>query len=229
MSKFLVTGVAGFIGSRIASQLLDDNHVVIGIDSFNEILYKNDFKESQILGLKKRSNFTFIKENILNVNLDSILSGVDYVINEAGLPGQLVSWEKIEDYFESNTIATSKLYEACVRNEIKSFVQASTSSVYGLSAIGKENQILNPKSPYGVTKLAAEHLINALNTIKSPRTVILRYFSVYGPGQRPDMGIYKFIQSIKTGKIINIYGDGDQRRDFTCVSDVARARSLGCL
>ena len=223
MSKFLVTGVAGFIGSEVASQLLDMNHEVLGIDSFNTLLYDNLNKEKRIQRICNRNNFSLLKGNIMNIDLDHVLNGVDHVVNEAGLPGQLNSWQHIEEYFESNTFAAGKLFEAALRNNVKSFIQASTSSVYGSNAVGKEDQKLNPSSPYGISKLAAEHLINLLNTGTNIRTVILRYFSVYGPGQRPDMGIFKFIESIKKGLPVKVYGDGKQSRDFTYVGDVARA------
>ena len=223
MSKYLVTGVAGFIGSNIAQEILDNGNQVIGIDSFNSILYENNSKVARLDKLQKYEEFSFLKGNILDIDLDKILDGVDYVINEAGLPGQLVSWEKINEYFEANTFAAHKLYEHSVKNNIKVFIQASTSSVYGSEAVGLENQYLRPASPYGVTKLAAENLIQALSSKGSTKTIILRYFSVYGPGQRPDMGIYKFIESIKEQKPINVYGDGEQTRDFTYVSDIVNA------
>jgi nucleoside-diphosphate-sugar epimerase len=223
VSKYLLTGVAGFIGSNIAQEILDNGNQVIGIDSFNSILYDNNIKVARLDKLQKYENFSFLKGNILEIDLDKILDGVDYVINEAGLPGQLVSWEKINEYFEANTFAAHKLYEHSIKNNIKVFIQASTSSVYGSEAVGVENQYLRPASPYGVTKLAAENLIQALSYRGTTKTIILRYFSVYGPGQRPDMGIYKFIESIKEQKPINIYGDGEQTRDFTFVSDIVNA------
>ncbi len=223
MSKFLVTGVAGFIGSEIASQLLEMNHEVLGIDSFNQLLYDNSIREKRLKRISDKKNFSLLKGNIMNLDLDHILEDVEHVVNEAGLPGQLNSWQHIEEYFESNTFATGKLYEAALRSDVKSFVQASTSSVYGSNAVGKEDQKLTPASPYGISKLAAEHLINLLNSGTNTRTIILRYFSVYGPGQRPDMGIFKFIDSIKKGLPVNVYGDGKQSRDFTYVGDVARA------
>ena len=229
MSNYLVTGVAGFIGSNIAQEILDNGNQVIGIDSFNSTLYDNNTKVARLDKLQKYDNFSFLKGSILEIDLDKILDGVDYVINEAGLPGQLVSWEKTSEYFEANTFAAHKLYEYSIKNNIKVFIQASTSSVYGIEAVGLENQYLRPASPYGVTKLAAENLIQALSSRGSTKTIILRYFSVYGPGQRPDMGIYKFIESIKESKSINIYGDGEQTRDFTYVSDIVNATLMAII
>ncbi len=227
MSKFLVTGVAGFIGSEIATQLLKKGHQVIGIDSFNEILYKNHHRINRIQELIKNRNFDLMKENILKINLDEILKGVDIVINEAGLPGQIISWDKIEEYFESNAISAYRLFDFRQRNGVKCFIQASTSCVYGVNAIGIENQNLRPISPYGVSKLAGENLLFAVkNNNSGTKLIVMRYFSVYGPRQRPDMGIYKFIKCIMEDQPISIYGDGEQTRDFTFISDAAQASIL---
>lgn len=226
MSNYLVTGVAGFIGSHITQELLSKGNNVIGIDNFNPVLYGNLQKKNRLKVLLSNKNFNFIEDNLAEMELDLILSRIDFIINEAGLPGQHKSWNKISEYFNANTIATARLFEAASRSNVKGFLQASTSSVYGNNAIGKENQILNPASPYGVSKLAAENLIKAMAPYSSMKTVILRYFSVYGPSQRPDMGMFKFFEAIREGKPITVYGDGEQTRDFTYVSDVVNATIL---
>jgi UDP-glucose 4-epimerase len=226
MSNYLVTGVAGFIGSHVAQKLLVTGNKVLGIDNFNPVLYGDLQKKDRLKDLLPNKNFKFIEDDLLDMELDLILSKIDFIINEAGLPGQHKSWNQISEYFNANTIATARLFDAASRSNVKGFLQASTSSVYGNNAIGIEDQSLNPASPYGVSKLAAENLIKAMTPYSSMKTVILRYFSVYGPSQRPDMGMFKFFEAIREGKPINVYGDGEQTRDFTYVSDVVNATIL---
>ena len=226
MSNYLITGVAGFIGSHVAQELLVKGNNVLGIDNFNPVLYGDLQKRNRLKDLLPHKNFNFIEGNLFDMELDSILSKIDFIINEAGLPGQHKSWNQVSEYFNANTIATARLFEVASRSNVKGFLQASTSSVYGNNAIGKEDQSLNPASPYGVSKLAAENLIKAMSSYSSMKTVILRYFSVYGPSQRPDMGMFKFFEAIREGQPINVYGDGEQTRDFTYISDVVNATIL---
>jgi nucleoside-diphosphate-sugar epimerase len=153
-------------------------------------------------------------------SLDSIEGELDAVINEAALPGQILSWSHFDEYASNNFTSVERLIQFCLEREIPKLVQASTSSVYGINAIGAESQQLRPASPYGVTKLAAESLLHAYGQNFPLRYSIVRYFSVFGPEQRPDMGLHKFITAIANGTPLNIYGDGTQRRDCTFVDDI---------
>ena len=159
-------------------------------------------------------------------NFDNILDGATYVFNLAALPGQVLSWSIFDKYVAANILGTQRLIEGCIRHGVRKIIHASTSSVYGKNALGIENQELNPISPYGLTKLAAENLIKAYSQFSDLNHAILRLFSVYGPWQRPDMAISRFIEQISTGQKVFIHGDGSQSRDVTYVGDVVRAFNL---
>ena len=218
--KILVTGIAGFIGSHLAEKLLELGYEVVGIDCFSDY-YSPKLKERNIQSIR-HSNLTILRKNLLNVNLKKMLENVEYVFHLAAQAGVRASWGKsFRIYTENNVLATQKLLEACKDNKIKKFVYASSSSIYGdaESLPMKENDKPNPISPYGVTKLAAEHLCNLYwKNFRIPVTS-LRYFTVYGPRQRPDMAFHKFIKAILEDREITIYGNGNQTRDFTYVSD----------
>ena len=221
--KILVTGSCGFIGSAVTNELLNQGIDVIGIDSLNDLLYPKIVKETRLTKLKSYRNFSFYQLNLAKESLDGLLEGVDFIINEAGLPGQLLSWSKFNDYVESNLISLHRILEAAGNlNNPPKIVQASTSSVYGSNAWGDELQELTPCSPYGVTKLAAENLLASYKSSAGLDYIVLRYFSVYGPGQRSDMAIDIFFHKILTGEAINVFGEGDQLRDFTYISDVVK-------
>ena len=223
MIKVTVTGACGFIGSHLTKQLIELGFHVVGVDCLDDNLYSRSVKESRLKSLKQLSNFDFANINIATDELDSIFSDSKFMFNLAAIPGQVLSWKLFDKYVESNILGTKKVIDSCIRNRVTKIIHASTSSVYGKFAVGNELQDTKPISPYGVTKLAAENLLFALTSSNNLDFTILRYFSVYGPGQRPDMAIQRFLTAIKMGQEINITGDGSQKRDITYVQDVVEA------
>lgn len=222
--KALVTGCAGFIGSHLTERLLKEGFEVIGIDCFTDY-YSRENKEKNIDNALKNKNFTFIEEDILSLEE---FPEVDYVFHEAAQAGVRKSWGKdFEIYTRNNVLATQKLLEYYKHKRIKKFIFASSSSVYGDAELPmKENSLLKPVSPYGVTKLAAENLCYLYYKNYKLPTISLRYFTVYGPRQRPDMAIHKFVKAILNDEEITVYGDGEQTRDFTFIDDVIEANLL---
>ena len=223
MIKVTVTGACGFIGSHLTKQLIERGFHVVGVDCLDDNLYSRSVKESRLKALKQLSNFDFANINIATDELDSSFSDSKFVFNLAAIPGQVLSWKLFDKYVESNILGTKKVIDSCIRNKVTRIIHASTSSVYGKFAVGDELQDTKPISPYGITKLAAENLLFALTSSNNLDFTILRYFSVYGPGQRPDMAIQRFLTAIKMGQGINITGDGTQKRDITYVQDVVEA------
>jgi UDP-glucuronate 4-epimerase len=223
MIKVTVTGACGFIGSHLTKQLIERGFHVVGVDCLDDNLYSRSVKESRLKALKQLSNFDFANINIATDQLDSSFSDSKFVYNLAAIPGQVLSWKLFDKYVESNILGTKKVIDSCIRNKVTRIIHASTSSVYGKFAVGDELQDTKPISPYGITKLAAENLLFALTSSNNLDFTILRYFSVYGPGQRPDMAIQRFLTAIKMGQEINITGDGTQKRDITYVQDVVEA------
>jgi nucleoside-diphosphate-sugar epimerase len=223
MIKVTVTGACGFIGSHLTTQLIERGFHVVGVDFLDDNLYSRSVKESRLKALKQLSNFDFGNINIATDELDSSISDSKFVFNLAAIPGQVLSWKLFDKYVESNILGTKKVIDSCIRNKVIKIIHASTSSVYGKFAVGDELQDTKPISPYGITKLAAENLLFALTSSNNLDFTILRYFSVYGPGQRPDMAIQRFLTAIKMGQEINITGDGTQKRDITYVQDVVEA------
>ncbi len=219
----LVTGCSGFIGSHLTKELIRRNYNVIGIDNLNDVLYSSDLKITRLLKLKKLQSFEFFEGNLINFDFSLISTDLDFIINLAALPGQSLSWSKFDTYIDYNIKTTHKLLQFSADNKIKKFIQASTSSVYGNLAVGDESTPTNPVSPYGISKLASEKLVYTFNKYFNIDYIILRYFSVYGPSQRPDMAISKFIESMKKNENIYIHGNGEQVRDFTYVGDVVNA------
>jgi len=220
----LVTGCAGFIGSHLTERLLRKGYEVIGIDCFTDY-YAREIKERNIENALNEKNFKLIGEDILEMNE---YPEVDYVFHEAAQAGVRASWGKsFEIYTRNNIEATQKLLEFYKDREIKKFVYASSSSVYGDAELPmREDSLLKPVSPYGVTKLAGENLCYLYWRNYNVPTVSLRYFTVYGPRQRPDMAIHKFVKAILNGEEITVFGDGTQTRDFTFIDDVVEANIL---
>ena len=222
--RYLVTGAAGFIGSHLCEALLEQGHVVRGVDAFTEF-YGPDRKRANIEAAQSHPNFTLVTGDLLAMPLDEVLDEVEAVAHLAGEPGVSQSWgPDFARYVDRNVLATQRLLEAVVRHHVGRFVYASSSSVYGgeaeaLRAHGEPR----PYSPYGVSKLAAEALVGAYAMGHQLSTVSLRYFSVYGPRQRPDMAAHRFIESLLDGRPLVVFGDGSQVRDFTYVGDVVDA------
>jgi len=228
LANCLVTGSAGFIGSHIAERLVNDGHHVVGVDCFTDY-YPRWIKERNLQTLLATEKFDFVESNLLELDLSKLLEGVDYVFHEAAQAGVRASWgADFEIYTRNNVLATQRLLEAAKESKLKKFVYASSSSVYGDAKSYPTTEDMTPKpvSPYGVTKLAGEHLCMLYWKNFHVPTVALRYFTVYGPRQRPDMAFHKFIKAILEGKPITIYGDGEQTRDFTFVADAVDANLL---
>lgn len=221
--KLLVTGAAGFIGSEVAKLAVERGHSVIGVDNFSPLLYPASIKTARAELLEQEHGVSFFEGDLARDNIENLLLGTDCVINEMAVPGLAPSWLQTGAYFEANVIALSKLLEAMGNVGVDRLVHASTSSVYG---DWSENGELNPISPYGVSKLAAEKLIWAYQCEGNFQATVLRYFSVYGPGQRPDMAFAKFIKAAISGQKVSIFGDGKQKRTNTHVRDVAHATLL---
>lgn len=226
--RCLVTGAAGFVGSHLSEALIKKGHKVTGVDCFIDY-YPRSLKEKNLQGLKKDKNFTFIEKNLLGIDLKELVSKNDSVFHQAAQAGVRASWgEDFQIYTDCNISATQCLLEACIGMKLKKFVFASSSSVYGdsRSIPMKEDDTLYPLSPYGVTKMASEALCYLYWKSFSVPTVSLRYFTVYGPRQRPDMAFNRFGRAILDDKEISIYGDGEQTRDFTFFSDIVKANIL---
>ena len=222
--KALVTGCAGFIGSTLADRLLAEGYEVVGIDRFSDY-YPREIKERNLSGAIGHPHFTLIEEEILQMEA---FPGVDYVFHLAAQAGVRASWGKsFEVYTRDNVLATQHLLECYKNTGIKKFVYSSSSSVYGdVELPMREDRPVQPVSPYGVTKLAAEHLCYLYWKNYGVPTVSLRYFTVYGPRQRPDMGINKFVRAVLNDEVITVYGNGTQTRDFTYIDDVVEANVL---
>jgi len=216
--KALVTGCAGFIGSNLTDRLLDLGYEVIGIDCFTDY-YERSIKEANISNALKNTSFKFIECDMSKMDG---FPEVDYVFHLAAQAGVRASWGKsFEIYTRNNIEATQKLLEFYKYQDIQKFAYSSSSSVYGDADLPmKENSLLKPISPYGASKLAAENLCYLYWKNYNVPTVSLRYFTVYGPRQRPDMAIHKFIKAILNGDQITIYGDGTQTRSFCYVDDL---------
>jgi len=223
--KALVTGGAGFIGSHLSERLLDDGAEVIALDCFTDY-YPRPLKESNVAALRARPGYRLVESTIADADLPALLDGVTHVFHLAAQAGVRKSWgREFQIYTALNVDATQILLEACVGLPIERVVYASSSSVYGDEATlpMKEEVPLHPVSPYGVTKLAAEQLCHLYFVNHKVPTVALRYFTVYGPRQRPDMGFNRFFTAILNDRPLTQYGDGLQTRDFTYVADAVWA------
>ncbi len=226
----VVTGAAGFIGSYLAEGLVAAGHEVVGIDAFTPY-YPPREKRANLAELLDHPAFELVEGDLGELPLDRYLAGAAVVFHQAAQPGVRRSWgADFSLYVRHNIIATQRLLEACARAGVPRLVAASSSSVYGdaPSYPTTESSATRPVSPYGVTKLASEHLCLAYAqpAVSDMAVTTLRYFTVYGPRQRPDMGFRRFIEAAYRGEPITVYGDGRQTRDFTHVSDVVRANLL---
>jgi UDP-glucose 4-epimerase len=223
--KALVTGVAGFIGSNLAEALADDGWDVTGVDCFLDY-YPRAAKEANLVPLQRSGRFQLVEASLQKIDLGSLVGEVDVVYHLAAQAGVRASWGgEFSIYTENNVLATQRLLEASVGTKLKAFVYASSSSVYGDSAQlpMKEEVPLHPVSPYGVSKLAAEMLCHLYFVNHRVPTVSLRYFTVYGPRQRPDMAFHKLFRCALQGGEFPMFGDGKQTRDFTFVKDAVAA------
>lgn len=223
--NILVTGVSGFIGSHLAERLIKEGHHVIGVDSFLDY-YPRKIKENSLKELHGKPGFEFIEADILDLDLDKLVGRVDAVFHQAAIAGVRSSWGgRFDEYVRNNILGTQMLLEACKDRDLKKFIYASSSSVYGDAEElpVTESSPTNPISPYGVSKLAGEHLARLYHKGYGVPTVSLRYFTVYGPRQRPDMAFHKFIRAVIMGEEIEIYGTGEQTRDFTFIGDAVEA------
>lgn len=220
--KVVVTGAAGFIGSHLVDQLLTDGHQVVGVDAFTDHYARSD-KEANLLAASSHPSFTLVEADLRTAALEPLLDGADAVVNEAATPGLVLSWDRFEQYQSCNLGAVQRLAAACSAVGVSHLVQASTSSVYGAEATVAEDGATHPVSPYGVTKLAAEQLLEAYRVTGGLPVTVLRYFSVYGPRQRPDMAYRVFCERMLAGEAVVVYGDGHQSRSNTYVDDCVSA------
>jgi nucleoside-diphosphate-sugar epimerase len=230
MSRYLVTGAAGFIGARVTEQLLARGDTVVGIDNINDA-YDVRLKNWRLDTLDRFDNFTFVREDIADRSavqrvFEQLGSpGFDAVINLAARAGVRQSVENPWIYYDTNSTGTLNLLDACVRSGTMKFVLASTSSLYGTHnprPYAEDADTDRPLSPYAASKKAAETIAYTYHYLKGIDITVLRYFTVYGPAGRPDMSVFRFIQWIYEGRPVLVFGDGRQERDFTYVDDVAR-------
>lgn len=225
MSRCLVTGAAGFIGSHLCEALLDQGHDVVGLDAFIPY-YPRPVKESNLAAARRHPRFAFHELDLRTADLDGVVSGCEVIFHEAAMPGLMKSWSDLDLYASCNLVGTQRLLEAARKVRAAHFIHVSTSSVYGREATGPEDSALNPCSPYGITKLGAEHLCRTYAEGFGVPVTVLRYFSVYGPRQRPDMAYHILFRCLLRDEPFTLYGAGDQTRSNTYVADCVRATVL---
>jgi len=223
--KVVVTGAAGFIGSHVAESLLADGHEVTGVDCFTDY-YPRPMKEANLEHLRDSSRFRLVEARLQDAELAPLLDGAEHVYHLAAQAGVRASWgREFALYTDHNVLATQRLLEAAVAAGRPTVVYASSSSVYGDAPElpFREDGPCRPVSPYGVTKLAGEHLAVLYHRNHGLPTVSLRFFTVYGPRQRPDMAFHRFLKAARDGTTVPVFGDGRQTRDFTFVADIVAA------
>jgi UDP-glucuronate 4-epimerase len=225
LTRALVTGCAGFIGSHLTESLLKDGFGVLGVDCFND----NYGRPEKLLNLEAArcwDDFDFVPVDLARGELRDLVEEVDLIFHLAAEPGVRASWgRRFEHYVRNNVLATQHLLEAARCSPEKRFVYASSSSIYGQADVFPTHESATPRplSPYGMTKLSGEHLCNAYFESYGVQAVSLRFFSVYGPRQRPDMAFNAFCRAALEGRPLHVFGDGSQTRDFTFVTDIVRA------
>ena len=220
--KCFVTGCAGFVGSHLTEALLAADHEVLGVDSLIPF-YDPELKRQNLAAALAHPRFRFAEIDLIEADLRPLLADVDVVFHIAGQPGVRDSWgEHFAGYTRNNVLSTERLLHAAAGTDVKRFVYAGSSSVYGDSPEmpWHEDVCPRPRSPYAITKLAAEHLCRSYRLDFGVPTVVVRYFTVYGPRQRPDMAFHKFLKAAMFDQPIPLYGNGRQTRDFTYVSDI---------
>ena len=221
--KVVVTGASGFIGSHLCDRLLAGGHEVTGIDGYVPF-YPREIKERNIAQARASNRFTLHETLIEKAeNLESLLEGASAIYHLAAQAGVRASWgNDFGGYVEHNVLGTQRLLEAAVLAKVPRLVYASSSSVYGdvKELPLRESMALSPVSPYGVTKLAAEHLVHLYGKTSDLSVTSLRFFTVYGPRQRPDMAFHRFLKAVRDSQPITLYGDGEQTRDFTFITDL---------
>jgi UDP-glucose 4-epimerase len=223
--KAVVTGAAGFIGSHLVESLLADGREVVGVDAFTDY-YARATKESNLARARDHRAFRLVEGRLQEMDLAALLEGAAEVFHLAAQAGVRASWGRdFSIYTGDNVLATQRLLEAAAPAGVGKVVYASSSSVYGDAPELplRESAACRPVSPYGVTKLAAEHLANLYHSNLGLPVSSLRYFTVYGPRQRPDMAFHRFLKAAREGTPIEVYGDGRQTRDFTFVTDIVAA------
>ncbi len=223
--RCLVTGSAGFVGSNLSERLLDLGHEVVGVDRFSDY-YPRPIKEDNLRRLRDEPRFSLVEADLATVDLAPLVEGVEVVFHQAAQAGVRASLgESFRSYSQDNVVSTQRILEAAMKAGVRKVVYASSSSVYGdtTDLPMRETSFPRPYSPYGVTKLAAEHLAELYRHNFGLPTASLRYFTVYGPRQRPDMGFHKFIEAWLRGDAIRVFGDGEQTRDFTFIADIVDA------
>jgi nucleoside-diphosphate-sugar epimerase len=237
-SRVVVTGAAGFIGSHLCERLLADGHEVAGIDSFSEY-YDRSLKEQNLEPSRSNPSFSFHELDLVEDDLREAMDGAQVVFHLAGQPDVRPTWgSDFDRYVRDNLLATQRLLEHVREYPVRRLVYAGSSSVYGDAEMfpTRENALPRPLSPYGLTKLAAEHLVHIYLRSFGVPAVSLRYFTVYGPRQRPDMALARFMQALSDGREIEVFGDGEQTREFTYISDAvdgtvkaASVEAVGCV
>lgn len=229
--RALVTGGAGFVGSTLSERLLAQGAEVVAVDCFTDY-YPRAIKERNLSALRGQPRYTFVEADLNVTDLAALLGGVTHVFHLAAQAGVRKSWGRdFQTYTTLNIDATQRLLEACAGRALDRVVYASSSSVYGdaVAIPMREDAMVQPVSPYGVTKLAAEHLCHLYHVNHGVPTVSLRYFTVYGPRQRPDMGFHRFFSAVLDGRAVPQFGDGLQTRDFTYIADIVTATAAAAV